>query len=94
MISFVTRCAEHARSAWTGPFHLREYCLEAHRLFVREGTHRLCGDGRVSVSMTSLPWFRNVRVSDYESAKHFRDVMLATSHLVPLSGVAPVTRLM
>lgn len=90
MISFVMRCAEHARSHWMGPFFLKEYCLEAHRLFVGENTHKVCGDGRVSVSMTSLPWFSNVRVSDYQSAEHFLEVMLATSHLVPLSGILPV----
>ena len=116
MIDFICSCATHARSTISGPFYLRQYCIEAHTRFVADDTYLKCGGGRVSVSVTRIgpsekknsrvesssalrslmmmsfsnQLVENIRVSEFMSREHFLSVMLATSHLVPLSGMLPV----
>eukprot|EP00976_Prorocentrum_cordatum_P056129 1132266-Prorocentrum_minimum.AAC.1 len=83
---FILECAEEARTTLTGPFKLREYTLGAIEKFATEADLPKIS-GVTEVSVTVLPFMRNVRLSEFESFDFLKQALLASSCLVPLAGL-------
>jgi len=82
---FVLQSAVEARSSIAGPFRLRQYTLGAIEKF--SSAKDLPNiSGKMEASVTVLPFMRNVRLSEFKDYDFLKQVLLASSCLVPLAG--------
>ena len=87
MVEYVVECAAQARSSFGGAFRLRSYVAGAIQRFADPLRTPALLDGNMEVSVTSLPFLRNHRLTDFSTWTRTQANLLATSCLVPLAGL-------
>lgn len=81
-IEYIKECATRARSGWVNATKIREYVAGAIANFTPANAGPQL-TGNLEVSVTTLPWFRNVRVKTFGSNEEVRDAVLASACIVP-----------
>ncbi|KAL0051560.1 hypothetical protein WJX82_009808 [Trebouxia sp. C0006] len=81
-IEYIKECALRARSGLINATKIREYVAGAISNFTPANAGPQL-TGNLEVSVTTLPWFRNVRVKTFGSNEEVRDAVLASACIVP-----------
>ncbi|KAK9819058.1 hypothetical protein WJX81_001935 [Elliptochloris bilobata] len=85
-VDFICDCALYARSHWLGPFKVQSYVKGALRNFLpRDAAKRLTGN--MEVSVTTLPWLGNARVTEFADNAEMENAILASSCVFPAPPV-------
>eukprot|EP00891_Asterochloris_glomerata_P002948 jgi/Astpho2/2948/fgenesh1_pg.00050_%23_180_t len=75
-----------ARSSWFGMFKIRTYVKGALDNFMPPGAGPKL-TGHMEISLTKLPWFRNVRVTAFDSNEKVKNDILTSSCALPIPPI-------
>ncbi|KAL3142991.1 hypothetical protein ABBQ38_003272 [Trebouxia sp. C0009 RCD-2024] len=81
-VEYVKRCAQKARTGWLAATRIRDYVAGAIDEFQPENAGPAL-NGNLEISVTTVPWFRNVRVKHFEDNTKVKNAILASACIVP-----------
>ncbi|KAK9806909.1 hypothetical protein WJX72_007180 [[Myrmecia] bisecta] len=86
VVEYIYECAARARSHWWNAFKIAQYVRGAIDRFISPE----CGPrmtGHMEISVTKLPWMRNVRIKEFADSAAVMTAVMASSRIVPLAGL-------
>jgi len=83
---FILDCVKRTHGHYGKAFNLRQYVSECMDRMLHDGDEKKL-NGKLEVSVTTLPWCRSKRISEFRDIPHLRQSLLASCCMTPLAGM-------